>query len=433
MNGDPSTCWPTRTTGVAQTSMVAVFIASCGNGVTQASSGAGSDPHCGPLMYISGNSCQPLQIGSGADAALQGGRAADATMGAGSGLDAGEGAADSMTDVRGGLTRDASDDSTGGTAADVLLSDQCSNGIVSIASDILNPGDVYLDGTLQEGACYLDALTHWSDPNSACTGFDCYFDGRGAVIRPTDGRMLYMNTFENVLREFHADSCPMPAMSAYPSTPLANDSVIPTPMCSMDAGTSNAGVAGFVVSPEGDVYYHCSGSGATVWYDLAAKAVYDESNGYALQKIARGRMALVGSSSSEKLANLTTGVLTDVAAPPSSPPLTTGSILAIRARDPAGFWVAVSSGTSGDPDLWEIHPDGTSAKIGSYPPIPTGQSAASSAALDGCGALLQISRGPMTLEDTIVRRQVQGSSQVVYDEATTPLVKIHISYLITGP
>ena len=52
--------------------------------------------------------------------------------------------------------------------------------------------------------------------------------------------------------------------------------------------------------------------------------------------------------------------------------------------------------------------------------------------IDG-GALLQIASGPMVLEDTIVRRQVQGSSQVVYDEATMPLVKIHISYLITGP
>jgi hypothetical protein len=346
--------------------------------------------------------------------------------------DGGDASADATTDGAGGGTPDASDGSSGESSMGVVLSNTCSNGIVSIASDVLNPGDVYLDGTLQEGVCGADALTHWSDPNSACTGFDCYFEGGNAVIRPTDGRMIYY-TFvsEFALREFHADSCPMPPMSAYPSNPLANDTIIPTPMCpTLDDGAANVNVAGFVVSPEGDVYYHCFGPGAPVWYDLAGNAVYEESNGYALQKIARGHVALVALSAIYKLANLTTGVLTDIPAPPWSPG---GAILAIRAMETAGFWVAVLPITSSDPELWELHPDGTSTRVGSYPPPPVGQQIQASAALDGCGALLQMSSGPATFEDTIVRRQVQGSSQVVYDEATNPLVKIHISYLITGP
>jgi hypothetical protein len=167
-----------------------------------------------------------------------------------------------------------------------------------------------------------------------------------------------------------------------------------------------------------------------LWYDLAGNAVYAESNAYGLKKIARGHIALIGLSASYKLANLTTGVLTDIAAPPWN---LGGAILAIRAMDTAGFWVAVLPITSSDPELWELHPDGTSTRLGSYPPLPVGQTLGSSVALDGCGALLQTSRGPGVFEDTIVRRQVQGSSQVVYDEATNPLVKIHISYLITGP
>jgi hypothetical protein len=377
--------------------------------------------------------------------------AGDAAVEVGARLDGGDAAAD----VRGGGTSDASDGSLGGAASDVVLSDQCTSGIISIASDVLNPGDVYLNGTLKDGACYVDALTHWSDPNSACTGFDCYFDPLTAVIRPTDGRMLYMNTFEYLIREFHAESCPMARGGAYPSAPLANDTIIPTPMCPDATGGALAGVAmpdagitgvaGFVVSPEGDVYYHCfkvGGEGA-VWYDLAGNAVYDESNGYPLYKIARGRMALVRSQALQnfKLANLTTGVLTDIGAPPPwthdagafSPP--TGFIMAIRALDPAGFWVAVGF-TSSDPELWEIHPDGTSTKIGSYPPVPTGQGVYSStgqAALDGCGALLQVSIDLRASQNTIVRRQVQGSSLVVYDEATMPLVRIFGSYLVTGP
>jgi hypothetical protein len=376
-----------------------------------------------------------MEAGTGPDrrdAAMEAGTGPDrgnATMEVGTGPDGSDAAADATTDAGGGVTSDASDGSTDAAAVNVVLSNKCTNGIVSIASDVLNPGDVYLDGTLEKGACYEDALTHWSDPNSACTGFDCNFLGGSAVIRPTDGRMLYMNSSELVLREFHADACPMPAMSAYPSNPLANDTIIPTPMCPVAAGVPTTGVTRFVVSPEGNIYYHCVGVEAimALWYDLAGNLVYDESNGYALQKVARGRTALVGSGSNYKLANLTTGVLTDVAAPP----WTAGYIVAVRALDPAGFWVAAASGSS-DPELWEIHPDGTSTKIGSYPPLPAGQSLAVAATLDGCGALLQICSGPMVSEGTIVRRQVQGSSQVIYDDATMPLVKIGF-YLITGP
>jgi hypothetical protein len=163
-------------------------------------------------------------------------------------------------------------------------------------------------------------------------------------------------------------------------------------------------------------------------------------------------VALVGKSDLQnfKLANLTTGVLIDIGGRASSfgpaPPWThdagafsppTGFIMAIRALDPAGFWVAVGFPSS-DPELWEIHPDGTSTMIGSYPPVPTGQGVYAStgqAALDGCGALLQMSKysGPMGFENTIVRRQVQGNSLVVYDEATMPLVRAFSSYLVTGP
>jgi len=38
-----------------------------------------------------------------------------------------------------------------------------------------------------------------------------------------------------------------------------------------------------------------------------------------------------------------------------------------------------------------------------------------------------------TVGGVIVRRDLAGTSEVVYDEANDPLVKLHISYLITGP
>ena len=36
-------------------------------------------------------------------------------------------------------------------------------------------------------------------------------------------------------------------------------------------------------------------------------------------------------------------------------------------------------------------------------------------------------------QDIIVRRTLSGESQTVLDEALDPLVKIHISALVTGP
>jgi len=36
-------------------------------------------------------------------------------------------------------------------------------------------------------------------------------------------------------------------------------------------------------------------------------------------------------------------------------------------------------------------------------------------------------------QDIIVRRELSGASQTVFDEAANPLVKIHISGLVTGP
>jgi hypothetical protein len=437
------------TRSLTQTWMTAVLIFGCGDEGQQSSSDAGRGPDCSALMDVSGDSCQPFPIGAHADAGLDGEGTADAR---GSGWVASDSAAAAATDgdaqpdaddssadatdvasgdARGtsGDAGGASDASAGGAGVDVVLSGKCSNGIVSVASDVFNPGDVYLDGTLTKAECGRDALTHWSDPNSACTGFDCNFDGASAVIRPTDGRIIYVNTFENALREFHADSCPMPPMSAYPSTPLANDTIIRTPKCPTDAG-SNSGVAGYVMSPEGDIYYHCYTD--TVWYDLAGNAVYDESNGYDLLKVARGGAALVayGGNTTYKWVNLATGVFTDVGVQA----LLSFSIFASRALDTTGLWIAIGSPASDDVELWEIHPDGTSIMTGSYSPSPTGSSAGRGAcALDGCGALLQFGRDPTSGNDTIVRRQVHGTTQVVYDDGTMPLVTIWTPHLITGP
>lgn len=78
--------------------------------------------------------------------------------------------------------------------------------------------------------------------------------------------------------------------------------------------------------------------------------------------------------------------------------------------------------------------DGAASKLGSYPPLPANQYGASSAKLDAEGLLYEFAHDDReAFRDTIVRRSVQGASEVIYDEIYNPRVKIHISNLITGP
>ena len=74
--------------------------------------------------------------------------------------------------------------------------------------DKFDPGDVYIFGTLASGRCEFGAVAHWGDPSTPLVGFDCYANDDSAIVRPTDGRLLYMNHFENLIREFHCDGCP---------------------------------------------------------------------------------------------------------------------------------------------------------------------------------------------------------------------------------
>ena len=137
----------------------------------------------------------------------------------------------------------------------------------------------------------------------------------------------------------------------------------------------------------------------------------------------------MGDTKALAIVALATGTKTEVTSLPQNP-----SFLATRARDEGGFRVALipDSGTGNTTELWEIEADGKATKAGTYPAFPPNQTTDSSPTLDGCGALLQLDRSSIG-NDTIVRRDIQGTSEVVYDEASMPLVRVHGSYLITGP
>lgn len=86
-------------------------------------------------------------------------------------------------------------------------------------------------------------------------------------------------------------------------------------------------------------------------------------------------------------------------------------------------------------ELWSIDATGAAALEGVYPALPADAHWPDlhSAKLDACRALLHFASGPEVFQDIIVRRELSGASQTVFDEAANPLVKIHISGLVTGP
>jgi len=285
----------------------------------------------------------------------------------------------------------------------------------------LDPSEVYLAGTLSEGACYLDALTHWSTPNVASTGFDCYFDSQRAVIRPTDGRLIYTNVFENVVREYHCDDCLVTkgSMWKYPSGVLNNDTIITTPC----PGTAPK-VASFKISPDGELLYQCQYN-SPEWRDASGAVVYNSMTDGLFATGASGWVL-----TATRVMNLKTSIANTI----TGLPHLTSSWRAIRWTTD-GFWVSVALGGSGGAaQLWKISTSGAAQLVGDYPPYPPMISARYDSKLDGSGRLFSMaSDNSETFLDVIVRRELGKSTEVIYSEKSDPLVKIHISYLVTGP
>ena len=265
-----------------------------------------------------------------------------------------------------------------------------------LGGDVFSSREVYIGGTLSEGSCGRDAVAHWSSANDAVTGFDCYFDPRTAAIRPSDGRLLYVNVFEDVLREFHCDVCPS-TEDGYPDDPLANDPILPTPACDGEVSLR------FLLAPDEDLYLYACQDGTTNWYASDGE-VYVAPD---LRHLGFGRIGLTNN----EIVHLQTGeVVTWNDAVNQDP-------IAVRA-DPKGGFLVVTEVEQ--PALLHVDVDGTLSKLGIYPFAPEGYDPLHTARLDGCGALLQFASGPETFEDGIIRRDTDFNSDVVYTESYEP-------------
>jgi hypothetical protein len=168
------------------------------------------------------------------------------------------------------------------------------------------------------------------------------------------------------------------------------------------------------------------------WHDSSGNVVYQDPSD-TLVHLGFGGLALTETA----VVNLSTQSVVPIVGLPEYP------VLARRAVAPDAFWLLVDPSpgwidntayVDWPSELWRVDASGVAVLEGVYPPLPTKLWKPWSIQLDACGALLEIRSGPEeTVVDKIVRRELNGASEIVYTESTKPAVQLHISYLVTGP
>ncbi len=316
----------------------------------------------------------------------------------------------------GGSTGSSSGSTSGGTKPPVA--NTCATPWPS--PGIFNPDCVYLMGTLEEGAAYLDAIIHPSLPNDVHGGFT--MKSRHPHIRPTDGRLVFDD--ENKLLEFHddvfvANNWPVPD---YPVNPLVNDVALAAGGCSTQWP---AWLMGFFPD-DGKAFYSCGGTPAWIEGAPATKLPFTLDG---LLAVGNARSQLVRKTSSLAVrlgggSEIAVTGLTGFAGTEKTYARFVGTEFVLALFD--------SGGTSGA--LWHIALDGHATLVGAYAmgagPAPQWYDAV----LDAAGALYFFSKNSSDAyyDDQIERISVAAARDVVYQESATKKVKIHASQLVSG-
>lgn len=315
-----------------------------------------------------------------------------------------------MADVTGGSTGTSSSEGSGSSTTTGVEPIVCDGG--ALRGDVFDPNEVYVVGTLQEGACGRDVVAHWSSMDDAVAGFSCNFAGNRGAIRPGDGRLVYADAPGIELREFHCDACPVDSALNYPSPVLDNDPVLPAPACKKDGSSSLF----FRLGPDGEYAYQCNFN-PNDWYDGSGALVFSDED-ESLIRLGHDRLALTGSS----VVELDTGTRTPISGLPAG-------IISARADPSDGFRVVVNTTPL---ELWHVAPDGNADLVGTFPPLPDGHQALATA-LDGCDALYRVTFIASTGLDAVVRQPLDGVAEIVFTESDDSLVRIHDAGLFTGP
>jgi hypothetical protein len=169
------------------------------------------------------------------------------------------------------------------------------------------------------------------------------------------------------------------------------------------------------------VMFYCSNT--RTWRDNGGQHVYVEPTGDSLRYLGYDNLAI--NSQPMRVLDLATGTGPVVSGLPAAP------ILALRAVPPDMFWAIVTDSATQTQELWEIARSGATQRLGQYAKATDG-SILSQASLDKTGALFSLSLLSSGTAKGIVRRDLQGSFDLVYDASKNRILSAD-GRLITGP
>ncbi len=324
---------------------------------------------------------------------------------------------DSDSDADADADSDSETDSNADTDTGIETDTETDSILSGIARGIYDPKEVYLFGTVTEGYCGGEVVAHWSFPDRGTAGFDCHIDNYTAMICP-DGILIYSNFWMTIAREFVCDGCPgWKPEDPYPEAVFDND--VQIYKCDVYPYLLKV-----IVGITGERLYRCG----NFWYreDGEELPLYKSVLSYGYNDIVLStnppQLYLENIATNEEIV-VDGPVLADL-----------DTALATRVGGESEFWLASKNGE--DVDLWSIEYAGEPTLEGRYPKPPDGYRVVmsrSATALDASGNLFQIGRSLDNSNDVIIYRTIDDVSEVVYTEGSNPLVRLHTSFLITGP
>lgn len=300
-------------------------------------------------------------------------------------------------------------------------------------TDTFDPGAVYLLGSVPGAGCSPNAVAALASPDVESVGFGCGVDARSAAIRPSDGRLVYVDGESGRMLVFRKDAYAYDESAAactYPADPGANDQVIATTACDSLGAPSE-----FLFAPDLEgVWYTCTNASG-LWFDESHQRVDAVGTRAPLLRGYGGSM-LVGPSTGElssprELVLSVNGEETAIGSGLSEE----GSVLAMRALDD-GFWIALRSDGEGAVERVLVGLDGSVATEGAYPALPanvTFDTAGPGDALDASGALYAsvVDRRQGPAHPGVAKLVLGDAVTVVYTESSAPAVTTEGAALVT--
>ena len=290
-------------------------------------------------------------------------------------------------------------------------------------SGVYDPDCLYLLGTSDEGYCGHNALVFPSAPAEYAFGFGC--DTWRTVIRPTDGRLLFLGTTGLPNESSHVYIYEQP--TTVDETPSRRGSVpqpiLPTPACANPDGL-------WVFPDDGKAFYSCSGA---IYYVEGSSEPWTFGK-YVPRAVGEDRTVFLVSTVPDM------ALFVDGKIVPVKPFGTGWNVVAARSRRGGGFLLAYH-GDDTRAALCEVTRTGETIPIGEYR-LGDSFSTGPGCTLEPGGALVctwdrvhDPDGGPDGAHDGLVRFTFDAPPEILYDEAGKP-IKVHglISpERVTGP